>query len=67
MAILDKHAKIIFEHEKSVCIQIQKLGHSAVCTSEKTHQTKTSFAPLKMMIEVGDSRKRNEQDSVTQL
>ena len=38
-----------------------------MCTSEKTHQTKTSFAPLKMMIEVGDSRKRNEQDSVTQL
>ena len=47
-----------FEKEDQPCLEVD----CCLCTSEKTHQTKTSFAPLKMMmIEVGDSRKRNEQ------
>ena len=48
-----------FKKSISTCWEIECC---CLCTSEKTHQTKTSFAPLKMMmIEVGDSRKRNEQ------
>ena len=53
------HCNSSFKKSISTCWEIDCC---CLCTSEKTHQTKTSFAPLKMMmIEVGDSRKRNEQ------